>query len=241
MESLPEKTPSSRHLDGTSKLLADTLEAVIEGAAGIAGSNRRDFALSVGTLFKRTRSIGLLGAVSKEWNAYREKGQIKEDYSRTPQHQECLAELLEAIDNDNLDNARFSALKAIFLVTATETVSNREESLPQHYMRIVRRLSGGAITVLGTEFHMASQREKPHSNVPTNDWVNEIAENSGLRHSTLVRLFEHELIENGLISQIQNIGTRVALHPGGRGRLTELGYAICQFLGAYDEQQGKID
>lgn len=78
------------HSDQTSNLLSQTARNLTEGLSGLAASERKDLYLSIGYLFQRIRSGRFLETLKREWDEYREKGRIKDDYVETEQHQECL-------------------------------------------------------------------------------------------------------------------------------------------------------
>lgn len=140
--------------------------------------------------------------MNKEWQSYREKGRVKEDYQYTEQHQECLQELLDYLDKALPDEITFNLLKNIFLVAATEEVSTRDSLLPQQYIRLCRILSPGAILVLNAAYQIVKEGQiklgvDSHS---ARDWCQEIARKSGLDFIELVENYETELIKYNLIS-----------------------------------------
>ena len=67
----------------TSDVLARTITGIAEGLTGIAASKREGLILSVGYILQSIRSGQFLNTLLKEWNKYREKGRIKEDYEFT--------------------------------------------------------------------------------------------------------------------------------------------------------------
>jgi len=152
---MPKKKKVPEPQFDTSSTLSKTLTAVAEGLTGIAASEPQDWILSFGHLLQSIRGARLLGAFAKEWKAYREKGKIKEDYAQSDQHQECLQELLDFLDEGPPDTSRFSVLKKILLVAATETASKRESVLPQQYMKICRGLTSGELLVLLTAYNVS--------------------------------------------------------------------------------------
>lgn len=143
-----ENTPIVKGKDKTFLMLRETAEGLIQGLFGVAASDRKDLILSIGYIFQRARSGTFLNALLKEWERFRERGRIKDDYVNTDQHQECLQEMLDFLDRDSPDSLRFRMLKAIFLGAATETQSTRDSVLPQQYMSICRSLSSGEALVL---------------------------------------------------------------------------------------------
>lgn len=220
----------------TSHVLARTLSALAEGLTGIAASERTDWALSIGRILQSIRGGRLLKAFAAEWNAYREKGRIKDDYVETEQHQECLQELLDFLDEGPPDAARFATLKKILLVAATESVTSRESFLPQQYMGICRDLSSGELLVMLTAYSVSKappsvKLDRPES---ARTWLQSIAQSSGLQYIELVENHERLLIEKNLLTD-RVYPDRSGVSIGQHFRLTELAYAICRYIDEYDD------
>ncbi len=221
--------------DKTSNLLIETAKHLTEGLFGLASSDRKDLILSLGYIFQRTRSSGFLKALLKEWEHYREKGRIKDDYIESEQHQECLQEILDFLDRDSPDELRFRMLKAIFLGAATETSSSRDSVLPQQYMRLCRDLTSGEALVLQATFKMVDERRWSSSN-SADDWLLAIAQGSGLGLRELVEIHERKLIDKNLLIG-RTHSDRSGVNLGNYYRLTSLGLQICQFIKNFDVNQ----
>ncbi len=218
--------PKKRNEDSTSDVLARTFQALIEEITGLGASTRQDWSLSIGHILQRIRGGKFLGAVRHEWDAYREKGRIPDDYVESEQHQECLQELLDFLDDESPDSVRFDALKKILMVAATEERSSRNDVLPQQFMRIVRSLSAGESIVLLAAFNT------PDTYPDAARWLDGIARKSGLKHPDLVEFHEERLIEKHLLLPRAR-GDKSAIVLGGFGRLTTLAYDLCTFINAY--------
>lgn len=87
---------------GTKKVLVDTLQALAEGTTGLLTSSKNELILSIGAIFQRLRGGDFLSALICEWDKFKEKGRIKDDYQATEQHMACLGELLEFLDKGHL-------------------------------------------------------------------------------------------------------------------------------------------
>lgn len=184
------------------------------------------------------RGAEFLSQLLKEWNQYRDKGRVKDDYQKSEQHKVCLQELFDFLSKDSPDEIRFSILKKILLVAATESRSTRESLAPQQYMRIGRELSDGEILVLFACYRaLRDETEtawRTESNVGAGAWLQRIAALSGLVHTELVEIHEIALEEKRLINR--------RLHPDRSGvqlrsnyRLTSLGLKFCEFVASYDD------
>jgi hypothetical protein len=235
MVNLPSKTKSTS-ADNTSKLLTETLKSLTEGITGVAASDRRDLILSLGHLFQRMRSGRFLKTLTDEWDNYREKGRIKDDYIQTEQHLACLQEMLDFLDKDSPDELRFSVLKKIFLVAATETKSARDSVLPQQYMQLCRTLSAGEILVLSVSYDITQRDVPAQKDSSARNWLTKIAEKSGLKFPELVEIHERNLIEKSLLSGREH-SDRSGVRLGDHYRLTTLGYEICKFIESFEENK----
>ena len=218
----------------TANILKESLIGLVEGLSGIVVSKKMDFQLSIGHLLQSLIKGKFLNQLIEEWNKCRNKGKIKDDYQTSEQHIECLQEILDFIDSDMPDEKRFSVLKKIFLVTATESISERHDVLPQQYMKIARKLTSGEVLVLLGAFQLSKKKEINSTGIGAKTWLGNIAKVTNLKHSELVELHERNLIDKNLITPRRR-GEKGSVLLGQHYRLTELGYQICIFVEAYDE------
>ncbi len=230
---MSEIVPKNKQLDKTSKLLNDTLGSLIAGFSAVAASDRKDLILSIGHIFQRLRSGTFLEALKKEWEYYIEKGRIKDGYTDSEQHQECLQEMLDFLDKDSPDERRFSILKAIFLGAATEKQSTRDSVLPQQYMSLCRTLSSGEVLVLQATFTISETGYSSTHSV--HDWLKVVAEKSGLKTNELVEIHEKNLMEKNLLTnRMTSDKSTVDVDPWYR--LTPLAIQMCKFIKEFDPE-----
>jgi len=218
----------------TSDVLQQTLTNLAEGITGLLSSSRQDLTISIGHIFQRMRGGQFLSTFLKEWNEYREKGRIKEDYQFSEQHKACLQEMLDFLDKDIPDETRFGLMKQVFLVGATEAVSDRDSHLPLQFMKIARSLSSGEVLILGAAHYIAKtpdlwgEAKKGHAAV----WLQQIAEQSGLKYPELVEAHEDNLVEKHLLTKRMHADrSGVSVKP--HFRLTGLGYNFCEYVDNY--------
>jgi hypothetical protein len=178
-----KETNSPGIKDVALKYMGETYDSLSQALTGIAVSGRKDWALSIGYLLQRARGREFLGTLRHEYEKYREKGKIREDYATTEQCQASLQEILDCLDSDSPDEIRFSFLKKLFISIATEELSNRDDVLPQQYIRIARTLSSGEILLLLASFRVAKHDRQIRE---YGDWMAKIKEYSGLRHNELI-------------------------------------------------------
>jgi hypothetical protein len=213
-----------------------TLKALFEGITGIASSDRKDWGLSIGYLCQRLRGGKFLKTLSDEWNKYREKGEIKDDYMSSEQHQACLQEMLDFLDKDSPDEIRFSFLKKILLITATETTSDRNSVIPQQFMKICRSLSSGEILVMQGAYSFFKNSNIDPNDINVQSWLNNVARESGLKYPSLVESHESELERKKIITD-RLYSDKSGVKLGKYYRLTDLGYQICKFIESYDSEE----
>lgn len=218
--------------EDTGIVIKKTLTSLAEGVTGIAATDRKELALSVGHIFQSLRKGQFLSHLYEEWESYRAKGRIKDDYLETEQHMSCLQELLDFLDNDSPDTTRFEVMKKVFLVAASEIESDRNSLLPYQFLRLCRKMSSGEIIVLNTTYTIAKSGEIPEV-TGANQWLDRIAKQSGLGHSSLVEIYEEELITKHLLSR-RLYGDRSGVAAKPHFRLTSLGLELCDYIAGYD-------
>ena len=219
----------------TGNVLSTTLRGLAEGLTGIATSSKKELILSISHIFQKMRGGKFLSVLLEEWNRYKEKGKVKDDYQFTEQHKVCLQELLEFLENDSPDEVRFRVLKQIFLVAASEEVSDRDSFLPQQFMKIARSLSDGEVILLTTIWKIVHEDAWEHEqNYSAALWLREVTSASGMQHQELVEIHEQKLIDKRLLSP-RLYGDRSGVVVSPYYRLTNLGYELCRFIANYEE------
>jgi hypothetical protein len=223
-------------------LLTQTLDGLVATLAGIASSENKEWALSIGYILQRARGGHFLKALITEMRKYRERGEIKDDYFQTEQGLNCLQEILDFIDKDSPDDVRFSAMKTAFLNIAKEKYSNREDTLPVQIMKICRSLSSAEILILAASYKMLKSDDVSDAarvNMGNNGyegsshfWIEFVTKETGLRFKELVKNSEIQLMGKNLLSP--------SIYSDGSGfrktefyRLTSLGHHVCTFIGDY--------
>lgn len=230
-----KKTELQPFGDTTENVVVNALSALAEGLTGIATSSKNDLILSISHTFQKMRGGRFLSSFLEEWNRYREKGKVKEDYQYSEQHHVCLQELLEFLDKDSPDEIRFKIMKQIFLVAASEEMSNRDSFLPQEFMKIARSLTDGEVLLLTSIWNIASTHEGKYDNhYSASRWIEEVTDASGMKHKALVEIHEQGLMDKRLISPRQ-LGDRSGVIVEPYYRLTDLGYDFCRYISQYEE------
>lgn len=231
-----EQLPTVIITKDTSTLLKDTYLAVMEAATGVAGSAHPEWFQSAGRILQQLRNGKMIAQLSAEWDGYRAKGKIKDDYQQTEQHQSCLQELLDSLDKDGPDTLRFEAMKKILLVAASENGSDRDSFLPQQFMQVVRTLKSGEIVLLSTVYWFAKDKKWKEQAAQFGDvqnWRAAVADKSSLKHKELVKVHEEELDKKGLIYSPIHVD-RSGVLLGDNFRLTSFGFELCEYMSKYE-------
>jgi hypothetical protein len=219
----------------TENIIATTLTGLVEGLTGIAASSKKEWILSISHMFQKMRGGQFLSQFLKEWKKYKQKGKVKDDYQFSEQHKACLQELLDFLDKDSPDEVRFKILKQIFLVAASEEVSDRDSFLPLQFMKIARSLTDGEIILLTAIWQIAKERNGDYEqHYGAQRWLQEVTDASGMKHQELIEIHEQSLMNKRLVTHRQlSDSSGVKVKPFFR--LTNLGYEFCEFIEKYEE------
>lgn len=223
---------------GTVEMIGETYAGLVQFLTGIASTDKKEWALSIGYLLQRMRGGQFLKTLMQEINQYREKGKIKEDYFNTDQGTTCTQELLDFIDKDSPDEIRFAAMKALFMVSACETLTTRTDVLPQQLMRICRSLSSAEVLILKASFEMLRKGEIKESMGggvlgTTHHWVSGVLVKTGLKYDDIIKLNEKTLMEKRLLTQT-HYKDGSSFYMSEYYRLTVLGYYLCKYIEEYN-------
>jgi hypothetical protein len=218
------------------QFLGKTSKALLEGATGVASTDKKELIKSAGQLLQHVRGGHFLNELKKEWDDYRAKGRIEPDYQNTDQCWDNLKEVLEAIDKDMPDRTRFEAMKAIFLKAASEDVSSRNDILPYELMKLTRRLTSAQILILSACYYISENEMGQYYKLTSYaGWNDAVRNRSGLEYKEIVDFEELTLTDLGLLTKRQ--------HGDGSGivsdrfRLTKLGLKLCEFIAQPKENQ----
>ena len=219
-----------------STLLHNFYDNWMEGITGLFSLERKDATLTLGHLVQRARNGHRLKSIMNTWDKLVEQGQIKEGYEDSDQNYSLLQELLNALDDDLLNEDRFELLRKIYFVTATEMVEDRDSVLPYQLMLIGRTLNSGEVVVLFTVHRLVAKHGSPlarSNNVQ--DWINRIAKESGMEFPQLAESFVASLVEKGLLTGRTAVGSYIS-EGSDIDRLTRLGKKFCDYVIYYDTE-----
>lgn len=218
----------------TTDILRDTACEIASALSALA-SNPGEGVLSAGRIFQGWVKRRGVEQLWKELDSLIKKGKIKDDYDKTPQFKDCLLELLRFLDNDCPDEVRFQTLKKIFLVAATETVSDRKSFLPYEYMKMCRSMSSGEILVMQTAYSLHIEKQTVSFSDPhfEYNWINSIRNKGGFQHMEIVDIYKKRLIDKEILQLAQDHPAQ--LSKNSSNGLTSLGLALCKYIESYKE------
>jgi hypothetical protein len=205
-------------------------EGLIAGAGAIAGR------LVQGCLQGRLyQQFGL------EIEELRARGKIAPDPATKPCGWESWRELLDAIDQDPIDEEKFRALKAMFYDINRVTSNDRDCILSYQLMKLARTLNAGELLLLkaidAINQNGGRSSEAHWERWPT--WAARVNQAYGSGPVSLIRLNEKRLVECELISSRNaNDVTAVAAEDN---RLTDLGLRFCKNIQQYQRVKEEVD
>lgn len=227
--------PAIRREEAEGFLQAAALDTV--SAVATVMSNPATLAHSAVRLLRAAQRGKFLEQLMTEWAQLKADGRISADYGATDQCRAEFSDILESLEDANFDQEQFDLLRKLFLAAASEQLTNRASPLPREYLAIGRTLSAAEIELLAQTYRYIPEWSKPERDKRSSSaesWLSLMQQRTGLRHAALISIHESRLIEKGLLADRMHgdrSGIRVSIE---RYRLTDLGFAFCEFLASYD-------
>jgi hypothetical protein len=176
-----------------------------------------------------------------EWSKFVEDGKIKADYGETDQARTIFADTLESLGEANFDAEQMDLLRRLFLAAASETETDRSSPLVREYIAAGLTLSAGEIRVLSAYYHYLPEWDtdrnasggNPVHLFSMHDLFNVLQERTGLKHRALIERLDKSLGEKGLV---RSAGPMTGSNAVDQKlfRLTDFGFAFCEFLQSYE-------
>ncbi len=161
-------------------------------------------------------------------------------------------EILKFIDEENPDEETLKAMKSIFFRSIKKDSTEQEQSLAYQFMQICKQLTGQDILILKASYDIASNQSEivTQENIRTDNpeiWASSVALQIGHKIPELITNREENLIKLSLILPRYSKKVKkmlLTLDPlpedkydevevfrnGGKFRLTNLGYRLCEYL-----------
>ncbi|HTV50401.1 MAG TPA: hypothetical protein VME21_04385 [Steroidobacteraceae bacterium] len=176
-----------------------------------------------------------------EYETFVTAGKIKPDYAETAQARTIFADTLESLEDANFDEEQLELLRKLFLAAASETTTDRHTPLVREYIGAGRSLATGEIRVLAAYHRYLPEWEELRKQgfrsalYGPQDAMAVLLTYTGLTHTALIARHERSLVEKGLVRPISLDRAEV---DQKLFRLTDFGFAFCEFLKNYDEMKG---
>ena len=142
------------------------------------------------------------------------------------------------MENDIADEQRFSFIKKIILVSATEKYSSKDDILPQQYIRIIKDISNVELLILIAAYNASKElnwKDNVTDKKRISDWKNEIIKRSGLIYIEIIDIEVEKLISKNLIIP-SDYPDGSGLRLGEYFRMTPLSYNILKFVENYEKE-----
>jgi hypothetical protein len=170
--------------------------------------------------------------VSREIKALIKAGRIPEDYANEKFGFQSFAELLKFIDEEEVDQDRLLAVKAMFFALNKVGRNAGEDILNYELFKLSKKLEASQLLMLAVSYRIYKTRGNyPASGRPT--WIKNMASDMGHGMESLVERDEEILEGYRLLSK--RYGGDGSLIIARDGRLTDLGLKLCEKIEDYKE------
>jgi hypothetical protein len=167
---------------------------------------------------------------AKEIKDFRDKGNIPDDWAEKPKGYQTWVELLRAIDEENPDEERLDALKAMFFAVNRINAADAERIFAYQLFQIAKKLNSNELLVLKAVYKMFKDGRLLKIREGLSGWWRIVAGELKYGAPDLVQLADKALVEYQLFTP-QGLGSNP--ESSATGRLTELGMAFCENVQRY--------
>jgi len=181
--------------------------------------------------------------VAREIRFLVEKGKIPEDYAEKKYGFQSLTELLRFIDEEEVDEDRLYAIRAMFYALNKSGNKPGEELLSYQLFKLSKELTAPQLLLLRASSRInltdVITSGGSTSQARIREWLRLICEEMGHGIETLILQDEKVLIEKGLLEmRLNSVGQREAngsYFSLNGGRLTDLGSAFSERVTEFEE------
>lgn len=227
----------------TAKAKQMVIEQFVPGATGIIKSaldGGGDIVQAISNTIQRSGKAGLFQAFLDELEKMKEKGKAPPDFIATETGRSCLQELMDFLEKELPDQARFDAMKSLFFRAADADTDEASKARCLQLMRVCRTLDATELLILSVVYRENQRRRtaKPSEKEVTgsDEWPRVVAAASGTALSIgLVEHYENRLIDKRLIGERQHTD-RSGIRHSDQFRLTHLGLELGALLQAPNEK-----
>jgi hypothetical protein len=213
--------------DGVFALLKSILAQFDAVATGAMGTEKSQFFMIPGRLVQAFRNKTFIEQLGVEVEQLRAKGKLRPDFEQSADGKSSLQELFAALEEPPVDDAKFQALKSIFIAAATGETSDGVP--PQLILSVARSLSSGELIVLATAYRISREGFKHTVSESYVGWVKTIAEMSGIGLTGMIQDFAEQLAAKKLINP-RHYGDGSGMSLGKHFGLTDFGIRLCELI-----------
>lgn len=186
---------------------------------------------------------GFYGVLHHIFKRLKDKGAIKDEYFNTDKGRRSLNELFNFLKQDLPDDKRWSILQEIAVVSATEGDNGKIDAI--EFMSLVRKLEPIEVTILFAAYRLSldpnsiTQINRRNGDVVNiGDWYACIQKEANIGYIEIAIQHDDKLTQLRLVnSKIIHYEDDTRL--GNHFRLSDLGFAICEYASRYDELKKK--
>ena len=215
---------------------------LIHAITGTAVSTRGDLIKDASHIVQSAIQGHLLDGLAETYKDLVSRGKIKTNYQQSNQFRQQASYIFGTTSPDGaIDEKRFMAMQNIFINSAKEDMSNRDDALPIELMRICSTLNMGDILVLEAASRLNHRAMEIKTARQTFDleynpgvetsWFDLIAKESGMGITDMVKPYEKNLMNKGLFNDRTGGGQIVA---DTNYHLSGMGLKLCEFIKEYE-------
>lgn len=216
------------------RIISNKPEEIAAAVTGAIATGSVGLALSAGRLVQGALRGNFAKQFAEELNNLIETGKIPEDFTKKKFGFKSFTEVFSFIENEDIDEERFNAVKAMFY--AMNKQDNSNELVNYELMKISKSISASQIRLLETSYHFFLSGGIFHPNgqsfLQRSLWLEKVTEYIGHKITTLIIQDAMKLSEKGLMVIIPGENSTITL--GKNAGLTDLGIAFCINLSSYE-------
>ncbi|MFC1627338.1 hypothetical protein ACFL18_02170 [Patescibacteria group bacterium] len=206
-----------------------TVSGVLDAATGLIATaldKPSEFVFSGRRLVDALLSGRFRYQVTEEMRGYKDKGQTPIKNLNSKIGTSIFVELMKVIDEGNLDDEKFEALKSIYIKSVWKGADGHKQMLAYQYFQVCKKLSSLDILVLKTAFDIYEEPKGSQVRGGISKWEREITKKLGVPRELIVQ----SRLKNSGINQNPSTMVFDAEQSSNRHGLTELGIAIGKFI-----------
>lgn len=211
----------SKQVSDADRSVSTVIDAFSGGLA-----NPQELIKSVGEVVQQTIQGEFMVGLFNAWNHLAKLGRVQPDYLTTPHGLANMREVLKAIELDDTDEARFEAVRNIFMNDAIND-DPKNDVVVTRMLKIAANLSGGEILIMKV---MHNDYKLNSSGNDIDGWEKNLAKATGLLHQDLVREDIEKLQRKNLLTSDIEQTSGYAPMFKRTATLTGLGHGLCKYM-----------